>query len=182
MFWGSNRGRKKVLREFQSKSPEAVKGKGVIRTARQREVYDLIVHWLEGHGHSPSYGQIAREMGISSRATVHKHINALVRSGLIVRGVAEQGGFILRPRGISETPQTVKPCKRHPAISAELRWEIWERDNFTCQFCGSRRFLSVDHKVPRSLGGNDSRANLHTLCVKCNSKKGRKAFNIAEAA
>src|SRR6185503_9041040 len=38
-------------------------------------------------------------------------------------------------------------------IPAELRWEIWERDDFRCHYCGVRRFLSIDHIVPESQGG-----------------------------
>lgn len=57
-------------------------------------------------------------------------------------------------------------------IPEALRWEVWERDNFTCQECGTRRFLSIDHIVPESKGGTLDPANLRTLCRLCNSKKG----------
>ena len=51
------------------------------------------------------------------------------------------------------------------------RWDVWERDNFTCQWCGVRRDLSVDHIVPRSKLGATTLDNLQTLCRSCNSKK-----------
>lgn len=57
-------------------------------------------------------------------------------------------------------------------ISVEHRWAIWERDNFTCQKCRARRYLSIDHKMPRSRGGNNRPSNLQTLCRSCNSAKG----------
>lgn len=57
-------------------------------------------------------------------------------------------------------------------IAASLRWEVWERDNFTCRRCGVRRDLSVDHIVPESKGGPTTLSNLQTLCRKCNSSKG----------
>jgi 5-methylcytosine-specific restriction endonuclease McrA len=57
-------------------------------------------------------------------------------------------------------------------IPAALRWEIWERDDFRCQWCGSRRFLQVDHINPESNGGLLVLENLQTLCKSCNSKKG----------
>lgn len=58
------------------------------------------------------------------------------------------------------------------AIPAALRWEVWERDNFTCLHCGVRRFLTIDHIVPESGGGPTTLANLQTLCRPCNSRKG----------
>lgn len=57
-------------------------------------------------------------------------------------------------------------------IPAALRWAVWERDNFTCQRCGSRRSLAVDHVKPESKGGELVLDNLQTLCRSCNSSKG----------
>ena len=71
-------------------------------------------------------------------------------------------------------PGAARPLasQRGPArISAEDRWTVWERDNFTCQRCGSRRMLSIDHIVPRSKGGADHVDNYQTLCRRCNSGK-----------
>ncbi len=67
------------------------------------------------------------------------------------------------------------PTPRSPRkviISEALRWEVWERDNFTCKNCGKRRFLTVDHVVPLATGGATEKANLQTLCKSCNSQKG----------
>lgn len=57
-------------------------------------------------------------------------------------------------------------------IPNDLRWAVWERDNFTCRHCGARRDLSVDHIVPESRGGAMALDNLQTLCRSCNSRKG----------
>ena len=57
------------------------------------------------------------------------------------------------------------------------RFEILKRDNFTCQYCGrSPRkddgvVLQVDHIIPRSKSGNDSKENLITSCIECNLGK-----------
>ncbi len=61
---------------------------------------------------------------------------------------------------------------RKAKISTNVRWEVWERDNFRCQHCGVRRYLSVDHIVPESCGGGRELSNLQTLCRSCNSRKG----------
>jgi hypothetical protein len=62
-------------------------------------------------------------------------------------------------------------------IPPEIRWQVWERDNFTCQHCGSRRDLTVDHIFPERLGGTITSTNLQTLCRKCNSRKGIKVLS-----
>jgi 5-methylcytosine-specific restriction endonuclease McrA len=45
-----------------------------------------------------------------------------------------------------------------------------------CCYCGSSDKLQVDHKVPKSRGGKNERANLQWLCRKCNHAK----FDMAE--
>lgn len=57
-------------------------------------------------------------------------------------------------------------------IPAEIRWAVWERDNFTCQHCGSRKNLTIDHIFPESRGGEMTMENAQTLCKTCNSRKG----------
>jgi repressor LexA len=50
-------------------------------TRRQREVLDVIRRFIEAHGYSPSLEEIGRELGLSSVATVHKHVSHLVDKG-----------------------------------------------------------------------------------------------------
>ncbi len=68
-------------------------------------------------------------------------------------------------------PPLPEPFKKLP-IPSELRWQVWERDNFTCVHCGARRDLSVGHLKPESRGGTLDLDNLQTLCRSCNSRKG----------
>ncbi len=50
-----------------------------------------------------------------------------------------------------------------------------KRDNYQCQYCGSRSIeLTIDHIIPKSRGGDDSWDNLTTACIKCNNKKGNR--------
>lgn len=58
-------------------------------------------------------------------------------------------------------------------IPESLLWEVWERDEFSCNFCGARKYLTIDHIKPESLGGETTPGNLQTLCRSCKSKKGR---------
>lgn len=59
-----------------------------------------------------------------------------------------------------------------PAISADLRAAVYERDGHACLTCGTTTNLSLDHIHPYSLGGPDTFENLQTLCRSCNSAKG----------
>lgn len=53
------------------------------------------------------------------------------------------------------------------------RKNIHYRDNFTCQYCGTKtKNLTIDHIIPKSRGGDDSWENLVSSCKKCNNKKG----------
>lgn len=52
------------------------------------------------------------------------------------------------------------------------RQNIFKRDNFECQYCGTKRDLTIDHVIPRAKGGKDSWTNLVTACKRCNAKKG----------
>lgn len=67
-----------------------------------------------------------------------------------------------------------KPARKQP-ILPEIRWMVWERDNFACLHCGARRQLTVDHIIPEVLGGTLDLDNLQTLCGPCNSRKGARA-------
>jgi len=46
-------------------------------TRRQKEVMDFLSSFIEQHGYSPSYEEIAQGLNLASLATVHKHIQAL---------------------------------------------------------------------------------------------------------
>jgi len=65
------------------------------------------------------------------------------------------------------------------AISKGLRFEVFKRDKFTCQYCGRRPpdvMLEADHVVPASDGGTTTIDNLTTACVDCNRGKGAKGL------
>ncbi len=51
--------------------------------------------------------------------------------------------------------------------------EILRRDEYTCQYCGQRHIaLTVDHVIPRHLGGKHTWQNLVAACPSCNHRKG----------
>lgn len=54
------------------------------------------------------------------------------------------------------------------------RANIFRRDRGECQYCGSRKNLTIDHVIPKSKGGKTNWTNLVTACNRCNITKGDK--------
>lgn len=67
---------------------------------------------------------------------------------------------------------TKRPHYKKELIPDEIRVFVFERDNYTCQHCGAKENLSVDHIYPEKLGGKATKENCQTLCRSCNSRKG----------
>lgn len=60
------------------------------------------------------------------------------------------------------------------ALSVRTRFEVFKRDDFTCQYCGRKSpqvVLEVDHITPVVQGGSDDQINLWTSCWDCNRGK-----------
>jgi repressor LexA len=54
-------------------------------TERQREIWDFLVRYVEGHGYPPTVREIGQEVGLASPSTVHAHLANLERAGLLRR-------------------------------------------------------------------------------------------------
>ncbi|MBN1536038.1 MAG: HNH endonuclease [Anaerolineales bacterium] len=100
--------------------------------------------------------------------------------GLILNGKAN---LVMNGRGEIKTvsssfprPSIIRLEKmiKRPRLRVRLtKREILRRDNFTCQYCGQRvTNLTIDHVIPRHLGGEHSWDNLVTACPACNHRKG----------
>jgi len=69
-------------------------------TRRQKQVYDFISTFVDQHGYSPSFEEIAEGLGLSSLATVHKHISNLEEKELLRRDYNRSRSIdLLRPKG-----------------------------------------------------------------------------------
>ena len=69
---------------------------------------------------------------------------------------------------------------KRKAISKRIRFEVFKRDKFACQYCGKTApdvILVIDHVHPVSKGGENSLLNLLTACESCNSGKGDKTLS-----
>lgn len=61
---------------------------------------------------------------------------------------------------------------RQSEFPAFTRFNVFLRDKFECQYCGSGHNLTFDHVIPRRLGGRTTWENIITACATCNMKKG----------
>lgn len=70
---------------------------------------------------------------------------------------------------------------RRPRQQRRLsRREVFMRDNYTCQYCGRQtRELTIDHVVPRFLGGDHDWENLVSACKTCNQRKAGRSPKLA---
>jgi len=69
-------------------------------TRRQRELYDFISRFVAENGYSPSFEEIKVGMGLSSLATVHKHVTNLEKKGLLTRDYNRSRSIdLLPPKG-----------------------------------------------------------------------------------
>jgi 5-methylcytosine-specific restriction endonuclease McrA len=109
------------------------------------------------------------------------HVCTIKRAlSLVFAGKAE---ILLNGRGYIRTcaerfeiPSVIKLAymvkRPRPRISLSKR-EVLRRDNYTCQYCGRRMtHLTIDHVVPRHVGGRHSWQNLVAACAPCNRRKG----------
>ena len=79
------------------------------------------------------------------------------------------GRRIVRPKIVSNRPPA--------AVWQEIRVRIFDRDDYTCQYCGQRGGkLECDHIHPVSRGGTHEDSNLTTACRACNRDKRAKTL------
>jgi 5-methylcytosine-specific restriction endonuclease McrA len=95
----------------------------------------------------------------------------------------EKATLVLNGRGVIRTVSTTFPCPsiirldkmiKRPRPRVKLnKTEIFRRDGYICQYCGRHTPVpTVDHVIPRRLGGTHAWENLVTACSTCNHRKG----------
>ena len=108
--------------------------------------------------------------------------------GLVLGGKAS---LVLNGRGVIKTISHTFPrpsiirlerMVRRPRPRVRLtKREILRRDDFTCQYCGRQLpYLTIDHIVPRRLGGVHAWNNLVAACPTCNHHKGGRTLEQAQ--
>jgi len=97
------------------------------RTRRQKEVLEFISRYIDSHGYEPSYQQIARHLGVASKAGIAKHIQALENQGLLARR-HENGSFNLEVRPKEKIAENVCRVEWLDAPSDTAYREEWENE------------------------------------------------------
>jgi 5-methylcytosine-specific restriction endonuclease McrA len=98
---------------------------------------------------------------------------------LIYQGKAEMlengAGFIHTVSASFELPSVIRLAflvKRPYRQKKLTRYEVFNRDKYTCQYCGKEtRQLTLDHIIPRYRGGQHTWENVVSACVLCNRRK-----------
>jgi 5-methylcytosine-specific restriction endonuclease McrA len=104
--------------------------------------------------------------------------------------LAGKASLVMDGRGYIRTVVRAYPCPsvirleemvRRPRPRVKLtKREVLRRDNFTCQYCGLHTTnLTIDHVIPRHMGGEYSWHNLVTACQACNHRKGGRTLEQA---
>jgi 5-methylcytosine-specific restriction endonuclease McrA len=76
--------------------------------------------------------------------------------------------FAMKLPSVIALKQYVRPSQYPPFT----RFNLFLRDRFQCQYCGSIADLTFDHVIPRAQGGRTTWENVTTSCSPCNLKKG----------
>ncbi|MBA7649862.1 hypothetical protein ES703_57661 [subsurface metagenome] len=98
---------------------------------------------------------------------------------LLYQGKAEMledgSGFIHSVSSIFSLPSVIRLAYmiKRPRPERKLtRLEIFNRDQYTCQYCGKEtRQLTLDHVIPRHRNGHHTWENVVSACIPCNRRK-----------
>jgi 5-methylcytosine-specific restriction endonuclease McrA len=104
--------------------------------------------------------------------------------------LSEKASLVINGRGEIHTISTSFPrpsvirleaMVHRPRVNLKLtRREVFRRDNYTCQYCGKHTTdLTIDHVVPRHLGGQHVWNNVVAACPSCNHRKGGRLLEEA---
>ena len=101
------------------------------------------------------------------------------KANMVVNGrgdIRTVSQLIPRPSIIRLDSQVHRP---RPHVKL-MRREVFRRDNYTCQYCGKRDGgLTVDHILPRHMGGEHTWTNVVAACPSCNHRKGGRRLDEA---
>jgi len=90
--------------------------------------------------------------------------------------IIKSPSFSMKLPSVIALKSYIKP-KSNPNFT---RFNVFLRDKFMCQYCGSNSELTFDHLLPRSKGGKTDWDNVVTACSSCNVQKGGRFYDNSE--
>lgn len=75
---------------------------------RQRQIIDFLTQYIQQNGYSPTLQEIATAIGVSSLATIHEHLEALIRKGVIRKYEGAVRGIELIDRRLNKSNSGVE--------------------------------------------------------------------------
>ena len=86
--------------------------------------------------------------------------------------VAHSPSVEIRIPSVVVLKEFVRPARS----TAFTRFNLFVREEFTCQYCGARNHMTFEHVVPRSRGGRTTWENVVAACGPCNLRKGSRTL------
>jgi repressor LexA len=83
-------------------------------TARQQEIWNYLVEYVDGHGYPPTVREIGEQVGLASPSTVHAHLANLERAGLLKRDPT-------KPRALELLGREKKLVQAEPAQRDDIQ-------------------------------------------------------------
>ena len=74
---------------------------------RQRQILDFIAQYIQRNGYSPTLQEIATAIGVSSLATIHEHLQALIRKKVLKKYDGAVRGLELIDRTLLRTTESI---------------------------------------------------------------------------
>jgi len=147
----------------------------------QRSVLVLNKHWLAIHVCSARRSFSLLYQDLARVVTEEYEIHDFESWKDISRGA--EGRFIHTPNYKLLIPEVIllRRYGKYPKRCIKFnRRNIYQRDHFTCQYCGRRlprEDLTIDHIIPRSRGGKSTWENVVLACSSCNALKGNHSLS-----
>jgi repressor LexA len=89
-----------------------------VLTARQQEIWNFLVEYVDRHGYPPTVREIGEQVGLASPSTVHAHLANLERAGLLRRDPTKPRALELIGRERRDAPPAAPPAA--PEIAADV--------------------------------------------------------------
>ncbi len=100
--------------------------------------------------------------------------------------ISEWNEEIYWPSGKMRLPATIRLRYYVRWIPKKVRFSrhaVFRRDNYLCQYCGQKvkpNKITIDHIIPKTMGGKNCFTNTVSACTDCNSKKADKTLEQAK--